>query len=217
VKQRFVTLPVWSLIAVVLLLAMTAWLGFALTSSDMSNIVGLSDTGRPLHQSWVAYRYDGSLVLHTPDWGTPIHILEQPSLKGLIAFWWPAVACTGLGFLTFLACLIPPSAGLLRKRVRIPRARITLLRGMVVIGTVGAWLWLGRFDPYTRAAGTLISGFMLYAGFRRSLLARRADSASTSPTLLSRAGMAGYVLVLLLSVAWVISILVWDSYQARPL
>jgi hypothetical protein len=217
VKQRSITLPVWCLIVVGLLVIVMAWLGFVFTNSETSDAIGLSGTGRPLHQDWKAYRYDGSLVLHTPDWGTPSQVLEPPSLWGLIAFWWPAALSVGLGFATLLGCLIPQTAGLLRRRIRISGVRITLLRVMVVIGTVGAWLWLGRFDPYTRAAGTLVSGFMLYAGFRRSLLARRAAAALTSPTLLSRAGIAGYLLVLFLSLAWVISILVWDSYQQRLL
>ena len=166
---------------------------------------------------WTGYTWDGSFVEYTPGWGCEFLVIEPPTPLGVIAFWWPAAASVGIGLLTLIITPLPTVGPLLRKRVRIPRARMTLFRMMVVIGTISAWLWLGRFDLYTRTAGTFIFAFMLQAGFRRSFLAKNTNAEAASATALSRAGMAAYSLVLLLALAWVVTILVWDSFQERPL
>jgi hypothetical protein len=217
-KRYLVELPTWCLIAIVSLMSTAIWAGYAFLAEMPGDIVGDIWNGwsqDALFPTWTGYARDGSLIENTPGWGNQPRVLEPPTPFGLIAFWWPAVASTGIGLLTIAIAPLPAIGRLLRKRIRVPHARVTLFRMMVVIGTVSAWLWLGRFDSYTRTAGTLIFAFMLHAGFRRSFLAKvtRADGAKTS--VLSRTGIAGYSLVLLLALAWVISILVWDSYQVR--
>ncbi|MGO9465299.1 MAG: hypothetical protein ACLQIB_36280 [Isosphaeraceae bacterium] len=219
-KRCLVELPVWCLVGIVALLITATWLGFVLTGNESGYINGVSSDGSPLFQDWTAYRYDGSFVGHTSNWRTrvtSVYVLQPPTLSGLIAFWWPAGASIAVALLTLVAALMPTSGPLLRKRIRIPRVRITLFRVMVLIGTVSAWLWLSRLDHYTRVVGTLIFGFMLHAGFRRSFLAKEAKVEGADAKVLSRVGIAGYALVLLLALAWVISILVWDSYQEHRL
>ena len=186
-KRYLVELPAWCLAVVVSLLFTAAWLGYILTSQEIHYIIGVSSDGHTL-SDWKAYRYDGSLVQYFPNWGTGVQILERPSDWGLIAFWWPAIASVSLGLLTAMAALLFAHKGPLQKRVRIPGLRITVSRVMAVIGSVAAWLWLVRFDPYTRAAGTLMFGFMLHAGFRRSFLAREntAQSARQRPSFRER-------------------------------
>lgn len=212
-KRYLFELPVWGLMVVISLLFTSAWLGFILTSRETRYITGISSDGRPLYQDWKAYRYDGSLVEYTPNWGTGVQLLEPPTFWGLIAFWWPAVASVGLGLSTTLAALALARGRPLRKRIRIAGPRITLSMVMAVIGGVAAWLWLVRFDPYTRAAGTLIFGFMLHAGFRSRFLAKEAKARSAPAAVLPRAGIAGYSIVLLLALVWVICTLVWESYE----
>lgn len=215
-KRYLAAIPVWCLIVIASLLITAIWSGYALWADNPGHIVaGWSwDYSR---RTWTGYTSDGSLVEYTPDWGYFVRVVEPPTVSGLIAAWWPAAASTGVGLVTVVFTLLPTCGPLLRKRIRIPRPRMTLFRMMVVIGTVSAWLWLGRFDPYTRTAGTLIFALMLHAGFRRSFLAKETKAEAAAATRLSRAGIAGYSLVLLLALAWVVTILVWDSYQERPL
>jgi hypothetical protein len=215
-KRYLVDLSIWCLVAIVSLLLTAMWAAYGFLSSVPGDIVDdVLGWGLEGSWEWTGYTYNGSLIEYTPRWGHQVRVVKPPTPFGLFAFWWPAVASTGIGLST-LAMTTMPTLGIpLRKRIRVPRARVTLFRMMVVIGTVSAWLWLGRFDGYTRAAGTLIFGFMLHAGFRRSFLAKESMAQAAAPTGLTRAGIAGYALILLLALAWVISILVWDSYQER--
>jgi hypothetical protein len=217
-KRYLVELPVWWLVMALLLTAI--WARFALTPNVSDYFTGVSNGGGPLLHDWTAYKYDGSCAGYVSDLRTGftrVDVLHPPAVSGLIAFWWPAVASIGVGLLTLMAALMPTGRRLLRRRIRIPRVRLTLFRLMVVVGTVSAWLWLGRLDPYTRILGALVFGFMLHAGFRRSFLAKEAKVEGVEAKVLSRAGIAGYSLVLLLALAWVISILVWDAYQEHRL
>ncbi len=216
-KRYLVELPLWCLIAIGALLFTALWAVNALTTNVSGHLTAYLTYDRPFNNDWIAYEYDGSLIAYwSPRAGRAFtNVIDPPTVSGLVAFWWPAGALIGVGLLTLIAALMPTSGPLLRTRIRIPRVRLTLFRLMVVIGTVSAWLWLGRFDPYTIAAGTLIFGFMLHAGFRRSFLAKEANAEAMADSVLSRAGIVGYSLVLLLALAWVISILVWDSYQER--
>jgi len=215
-KQYLAKLPVWGLVVILSLLISAAWLTFVLRNDDRGRVVGISGDGSPLFQDWTAYRLDGSLVGHKFDWGTrrnSVYLIQDPTISGLIAFWWPVAASVGFAFLTLMAALMPARGRFLRKRVPIYGGRITLFRVMVAIGTVAAWLWLGRLDHYTRAAGALVFGLMLYGGFRRSFLTKKSTAEPTPNSALSRAGIAGYSLVLLLASLWLISILIWDSNQ----
>ncbi|MGO9465300.1 MAG: hypothetical protein ACLQIB_36275 [Isosphaeraceae bacterium] len=214
-KRYLVELPVWCLVVTLLLTAI--WAGYALTITVNRDSVGGLAVSFPWIGDGARYRYDGSLVAYVrfSSWRSPVHVILSRTVWGLIAFWWPAIASIGAGLLTLLVALLPITGPLVRKRIRIPRVRLTLFRMMVVIGTVSAWLWLGRLDAYTRILGALVFGFTLYAGFRRGFLAREAKVDGADAKVLSRVGIAGYALVLLLALAWVISILVWVSYQER--
>src|SRR5262249_26307973 len=101
----------------------------------------------------------------------------------------------------------------LAARVPIPRIRMTLFRGMVVIGASSACLWLLRFDIYLLLCGTFVFAIMLYAGFRRSYLSRTITANGVREAILSRAGLAGYAIAVFLALAWVTAIIFWDSYQ----
>jgi len=218
-KRYLLEVPAWCLIAIGALIFAALWAVDALTTNVSGHLTAYLTCDRPFNNDWISYEYDGSLIAY---WSPRadrafVNVINPPTVFGLVAFWWPAAASIGVGLLTLIAALVPTGGPLLRKRIRIPRVRLTLFRLMVVIGTVSAWLWLGRFDPYTIAAGTLIFGFMLHAGFRRSFLAKEANALAMADSDLSRAGIAGYSLVVLLALAWVISILVRESYQEHRL
>ncbi len=210
-KRHLVEPPVWCLVVAPLLTAI--WAGYALTTTVSRDSVGSLIVSNPWNIDGTGYRCDGRLVVYLSSRRIPLYVFPSRTVSGFLAFWWPVVASIGVGLLMLMACLLPAGGRLLRTRIRIPRVRLTLFRLMVVIGTASAWLWLGRLDPYTRILGALVFGFMLHAGFRRSFLAKKAEATGVPDTVLSRAGIAGYSIVLLLALAWVISILVWDSYQ----
>jgi hypothetical protein len=217
-KQKLAELSVWCLITISALLLMVIWAIDALTGNLSGHVVAVLSNDFPFTFDWVAYEYNGSLVAyaspnHDPAWAI---VLSPPTLFGLIACWSPVIALLGIGLLAPAFAMMPTLGKPLRWRIPVPRVRLTIFRLMVVTGMVSTWLWLGRFDPYTRLIGTLVVGFMLHAGFRRSFLANRAKTDATHASALSRAGIAGYSLVLVLALAWVAAILVWDSYSERP-
>ncbi len=211
-QKSFVAIPVWCLVAVMALLTAALWTVYTLMGYRDGSLAGGWNWAK-VDRSWTGYAYDGSLIEYTPGWGNQVRIVEPPTVMGFMVAWWPTFTSSSIGLLTLAIALLPNSGRLLRKRTRIPRPRLTLFRVMVVIGTVSAWLWLARFDIHKRIVGTIIFAFMLHAGFRRSFLAKKTNTEAVAGTVLSRAGIAGYSLVLLLAFAWVICILVWDSYQ----
>jgi hypothetical protein len=213
-KQQVVELPVWFLIVAASLLITAAWIILVVKSEDHGYIVGMGGDGSPLFQDWTSYWHDGSFVGHSFNWQTraSVYVIRPPTVSGLIAFWWPLALSVGIALPTLIAALMPARGRLLRRRVPIPAVRITLFRIMVVVGAVAAWLWLRQLDHYTKAAGVLISGLLLYAGFRRSFLTRKSRADRARAPVISRAGIAGYSVVLLLAMLWLICTLVWDSY-----
>jgi hypothetical protein len=196
---------------------MAIWGIDALTGNVCGHVMAGMRNDVSFTDDWVSYEYDGSLIAYYSARRDPsfANIVIPTTISGLIVYWSPLVAMLGVGLSAPVIALLPTLGRPLRVRIRIPRARLTLFRMMVVIGTASAWLWLGRFDPYTRIAGTVTFALMLYSGFRRSLLAKEYNTEGTPVTGVSRAVIAGYLFAILLALAWVISILVWDSYQAR--
>jgi hypothetical protein len=214
-KQHALELPLWCLIVVVSFLITAAWIIFVVKSEDRGYVVGMAGDGSPLFQDWTSYRHDGSFVGHSFNLYTQInsvYVIQPPTVSGLVAFWWPLAASAGVAFWAIIAALLPERGRLLRRRVQIPNVRITLFRVMVVIGVVAACLWLRQLDHYTKAAGMLVFGVVLYAGFRRSFLTRQSTAERAPATVLSRAGIAGYAVAVVLALLWVICTLVWEAY-----
>jgi hypothetical protein len=214
-KQRLVELPVWCLTVVVSVLIAAAWIMFIVKNDDRGYVVGVAGDGSPLFKDWTSYWHDGSFVGHSFNWQTQaptVYVIRPPTVSGLIAFWWPLASSLGFALLTLVVALMPERGRLLRKRICIPAVRMTLFRTMVVIGTEASCLWLRQLDHYTKAAGLLIFGLLLYAGFRKSFLARRSRADQAPTTLLARAAVAGYSVVVLLALLWITCTLVWESY-----
>jgi len=212
-KRSLIELPVWCLVVIVALLFTAIWVVDAFTTNVGGCLMARLSNHAPWNSERIAYLYDGTLIGYL--WADQTYVIDPPSALGLIVFWSPVAASVGVGLLAPIFALLPTLGVPFRKRIPIRRPRLTLFRVMVLVGTVSAWLWLGRFDLEKRIVGTLIIGFMLHAGFRRSFLAKEASKEPAEPKILSRAGIAGYSLVLLLTLVWVITILVWDSYQPR--
>ncbi len=91
--------------------------------------------------------------------------------------------------------------------------RMTMGRTMVVVGMIAVWLWLLRTNACLTASGSLVLALMLHAIHRRGILSGEIRATGGRMTPLSVAGLAGYALAILLALAWVISIVVWDSYE----
>ena len=88
---------------------------------------------------------------------------------------------------------------------------------MVLIGLISIGLWLIRFDLFWIVSGSLVLLLMLVAGYRRSFVAHEIESGGSRATALPIAGIAGYSIAVLLALAWIICILVWDSFrQGQP-
>jgi hypothetical protein len=211
-KPYCLELPVWCLLVAVALVFTAIWVVDALTTNVSGQIMARFRSDVPSFGVRRAYLYDGSLAQYVK-WDNKPYIIEPRSASGLITFWWPVIVSVGIGILAQIFVLLPTLGVPLRKRIQIPRVRLTLFRVMVLVGTVSAWLWLGRLDIDKRIIGTLIIGFMLHAGFRRSFLAKEAIREQEDAKALARAGIAGYSLILILAILWVISILVWELYQ----
>ena len=136
-------------------------------------------------------------------------MIQPASASGLWRVWWPVAAGVGISLIILGVAQIV--AGERRERA-MRRPQVTIIHGMVVIGVASFGLWLIRFDTSLIISGLSVLVLMLLAGYRRGFLAQEINSAAVSATPLSIAGIAGYSIAVLLAVAWVISILVWDSY-----
>ncbi len=88
-----------------------------------------------------------------------------------------------------------------------------MLQGMVGIGAISVWLWLSRINGILLLCGIVVLILMIHAAFRRNRLAKEIVSEGPGASTLSRLGLVGYSIAALLAVAWVVCILVWDSYQ----
>ncbi len=88
-----------------------------------------------------------------------------------------------------------------------------MVQSMILIGLISFWLWLIRFNASLIVVGFIVLVLMLHSADRRSKLVDENRAASISAPTLSRVGIAGYSIAVVLAVAWMISILVWDSYQ----
>ena len=86
-------------------------------------------------------------------------------------------------------------------------------RGMVLIGAVSIWLWLSRTEMFWILCGSLVLLLALLADTRRIGLAHEIKTKGTSTTVGMRLAIAGYWVAVILALAWVISVLVWDTLR----
>jgi hypothetical protein len=157
--------------------------------------------------------YDGSVVYHPAQvsGGRRMPIVIQPaSAIGFCQVWWTVAV-------SIVASLLILGLSWIRSRRRslkaLRRPRLTMMQSMVLVGLISFWLWLMRFDASLIVVGFVVLVLMLHSAYRRSKLVEEPKAAGTSEIYLSRAGIAGYSIAVLLALAWMISILVWDSYE----
>ena len=157
--------------------------------------------------------YDGSVVqAFSPLSGGRIGpIVVQPaSALGLWRVWWPVTASVSVS-VSIIGLAWVRSHGRPGKSLR--HTCLTMIQSMILIGLISFWLWLIRFDAYLIVVGFIVLVLMLHSAYRRSKLVDENKAASISAPTLSRVGIAGYSIAVVLALAWIISILVWDSYQ----
>jgi hypothetical protein len=160
----------------------------------------------------VEYRHDGSVAkyIHPYSGGKigPIE-LESPSALGLWRIWWPVATSAG-------ASLLIPGIAWLSSRDRHGRAMrrppMTMIHVMLIVGLASFGLWLIRFEVSLIISGLVVVVLTLLAAHRRSDLSEEATAETMFRPALSSVGIVGYSLAILLGLAWVVSILVWDAY-----
>jgi hypothetical protein len=97
--------------------------------------------------------------------------------------------------------------------MRLPQ--MSVLRSLVGIGAISVWLWLTRTNVFWTLCGSLVIALSLYAVDRRNRLAKEIKTPGERAEPLALAGLVGYSIAVFLGLAWVLSVLVWDSYQDR--
>jgi hypothetical protein len=165
----------------------------------------------------ISRMYDGSVVKYVFPWTGgrigPI-VIEPVSPIGLLRVWWPLAFSIGV---SLLILGVPRIDARWRRGESIRPPRMTMIQGIVLIGLISFGLWLVRFNLYLISAGFLVLGLLLHTLHRRKALVDETSDLGGNAPALSRIGIAGYSIAALLAVAWVISTLVWDSYQrGRP-
>jgi hypothetical protein len=157
--------------------------------------------------------YDGSVVQYRPLYSgglsSPI-LLAGPSASGLFQVWWPVAASIGaslliLGFAWLFTRGKSAPVG--------PRPRVTMNQAMVFVGLASFCLWLFRFDIVLLVAGSVVGSLLVHAAYRRKALLTGIKGEREAAQTLARIGVAGYTIAVVLALAWIICILVWDSYQ----
>jgi hypothetical protein len=159
------------------------------------------------------YLHDGSVVkyIYHNSGGTSGPIVVRPgSAIGIWGVWWPVAASVGISLMILGVARI--RAGLRPVRT-MRRPRTKTIQVMVVIALISIGLWLIRFDLPWIISGSVVLLLMLLAAYRRTFLAQEIKSGGMSATALATAGIAGYSVAVMLALAWMISILFWDSYR----
>ncbi len=175
-------------------------------------------TGRPGSVNTSIRRmYDGSVVKYiSPQSGGRIGpiVVRSASAIGLWRVWWPVAGSAGISLVIVGVARIVTG----RRPVQaMGRPRTKTIQVMVLIGLISIGLWLIRFDLFWIISGSLVLLLMLVAAYRRSFVAHEIESAGRRATALSIAGIAGYSIAVLLALAWIGCILVWDSFrQGHP-
>ncbi len=94
---------------------------------------------------------------------------------------------------------------------RLNRPRFTMFQGMVVMGAISIWLWLGRMRMVWIFCGSLVVLLALLAGSRRSHLTQEIRATGAPVTVWMRLGIAGYWVALILALCWIVCILVAET------
>jgi hypothetical protein len=157
--------------------------------------------------------YDGSVVQYRffrSGGRSGPTLLAGPSAAGLFQVWWPVAASMSASLLVAgfaWRCTRWKSAtwGL--------RPRVTMSQSIAFISLVSFCLWLMRFDYTVVVAGFIVGSLMVHAVYRRKALLEGVEGEIDATQTLSRIGIAGYTVAVVLALAWVICILAWDSYQ----
>jgi hypothetical protein len=202
----------WQVLAVLLLGINVA--GVAVALRLRSTILFQLSSQYGAHGYVMQGLYDGRQFLYVRDLRTGVvsgpTVARPATLAGLTRAWTPVFASLGISVPVVVI------AWFTRKRRAVDairEARPTMLQMMVLIGAVAIWLWLARFSGLLIAGGTTVLCLLLYSGHRRGSLAREIRSEGGAVTGLSRAGFLGYSIAVLLALAWVVTIVVWDAYR----
>jgi hypothetical protein len=173
--------------------------------------------GAPGANVSISQMYDGSVVKYVfPYSGGRIGpiVIEPASPTGLWRVWWPLAVSVGGSLLILGVARISVRR---RRGQTIRPPRMTMIQVMVLVGLTSFGLWLIRFNIFLIIAGFLVLGLLLHTVYRRNSLVDETRADGRNAPALSRIGIAGYSIAVLLALAWLISILVWDSYQrGRP-
>jgi hypothetical protein len=95
--------------------------------------------------------------------------------------------------------------------------RMSLLRALVVIGTIAVVLWLIRTNPFWIICGTVVLTLSLHAADRRGRLANEIKTQGKSEKTLTILGLLGYSIAVFLGVVWVVIAVVSDAFEhSRP-
>jgi hypothetical protein len=138
-------------------------------------------------------------------------VIRPATTWGLCRVWWPVAAGLGASLLMIRGARTRAVRHWF-ETVRIPR--LTMLRMMAAIGAISVCLWLSRISIFLTLCGALVLALMLRSAHRRGVLAKEIKAEGPTATPLSLAGLAGYSIAVLLALAWVVSIAVWESYES---
>ena len=198
----------WSWLAAVILALNAAAVGWVVwAKSRPSPVTGGGPSSS--HYRYLEY-FDGSLLEIHEDLVAGVIIsmtvVRPPTAWGLAGLWGP------LGASLALSLFVRTGAG--RRALRtLSRPRLTMLHGMVGVGAISVWLWLYRINWAILLCGVVVLVLMIHSAFRRTRLAKEIERGETGTSVLTRLGLVGYSIAALLALAWVVSVLVWDSYQ----
>ncbi len=158
--------------------------------------------------------HDGNVVLYhcDPEGGISRvqHVDVGSALRGLPVLW----VIAGLGGLGLFAFVV---SGTIARRghlsTPLEQPRLTISRGMVVIGAVSVWLWLSRTEMFWILCGTLVLFLALVAESRRIRLMHEIKNSAAGATVWMRLAIAGYWVAVFLTVWWIVCVIVWDSLR----
>ena len=95
--------------------------------------------------------------------------------------------------------------------MRLPR--MSLLRALVVIGTIAILLWLIRTKAFWIVCGIVVLTLSLYAADRRGRLANEIKTQGKTERTLAILGLLGYSIAVFLGVVWVVIAVVSDAFE----
>jgi hypothetical protein len=137
-------------------------------------------------------------------------VLAPPSFLGALHVWWPVAVSGGACLLVLAATRVPALRRLMERQVSPPR--ITIFRGMVVVGLVAFSFWLSGMSAYWIVRGLLVLLLTFVAGYRRGRLKLKIKAEPAAANGWVRLGIGGYSIAVLLAAVWLACALVWESF-----